>query len=324
MRALPMLVLVLLSGCALRQTSAPRANYKPIAPPDCDPDRNPVAIDAVLAAGSAGMTTYFALLATGAIQPSDPTINAGGTAVVLGGISVGLVVSALVGLSRTSKCRAAWAEWEPESKRRAVVVKVQQQQVEDSAQAEYAASMEKVLAEERAAEAARAEKQREEEAANLADAEALAKARAPLEALDGYQTARWGMSRSEILRLFPRATLNQNRLSIAGPVSGLQAVTTFLFAQNQLTDVVIGFERSSKTRSDQDLFEILQAALEEKYGPSEDEGVALGHARYWKGSKTEIMLRDRVASPGLTSAASIQYSSVALADLRERIDKKDL
>ena len=69
--------------------------------------------------------------------------------------------------------------------------------------------------------------------------------------------------------------------------------------------------------------EIMQLALEKKYGPSDDLRPALGRAHAWRGIETLIRLLDTLASSNLFHAVTLQYESKALSGLREDIGDKD-
>lgn len=140
-----------------------------------------------------------------------------------------------------------------------------------------------------------------------------------LEALDGYQTAKWGMSKAQVKKLFPKSKIDGARLALVGKVAGFDATTVFLFAKDKLTHVNVLFKPSSNVRGADDLYNVLEAALAKKYGDPRCGDSGLGNGCMWIGPRTGILLKDRMASTSLTAAAVIEYVSVELRELQDEI-----
>lgn len=145
---------------------------------------------------------------------------------------------------------------------------------------------------------------------------------------EGYQKTLWGMSRRAVKKLYPRASGDKAIISVGGAVADLPAETSFYFAQDRLTDVIVRFRPVGKTRSEGEALEALRAALTEKYGELDDlERSALNGdpTISWSTEKTMITLQQNSVS--VFDRLTLTYSSTELAFLRAKLNdqaKKDL
>lgn len=318
-----------LPSCSLIRSRAPEANYSGDVEPKCELSYGPPITDTLFAGAFLGATALVTVATVNSqVNPSSPNASAPNLAalvvgIVASGASTALFgASAGVGYSRRGSCSDAWAlhreklaeiqqaDWESLQKQRAL----QEQERQAAAERARAQDERDRIENERLEEERRAERDR-------AQAE-LARRTAALNALEGFQSTKWGMSVASVRRLYPQARLSGARLTFKGETAGFPSQTTFFFVDDKLTDVVVSFERTTKVRSDDDLMVVLADALSTKYGPAEDGGAALGRDQIWEGQRTKILLADRIASKNLFDAVTLQYSSVHLADVHERLDEK--
>ncbi|MFP2897575.1 hypothetical protein [Corallococcus sp. 4LFB] len=84
---------------------------------------------------------------------------------------------------------------------------------------------------------------------------------------EGYLESRWGMSRSEVSRLFPKAQPEQAMLAYASETAGLKTLHVFMFVDDALSAVSILSDELRST-GDQYLadYEKLHSLLVRKYG----------------------------------------------------------
>lgn len=140
---------------------------------------------------------------------------------------------------------------------------------------------------------------------------------------DGYQKARWGMTRSEVRKLFPGARGDPKDKAIVqliGETASLPSETMFYFAADRLTDVHVRLKPIGRMRSEREGFNALRDILIEKYGEpildrsDDDRGVA-----QWQTDKTTIAI---VLDPlSVFGRLMILYAGKEVAHLRPTLGR---
>lgn len=118
---------------------------------------------------------------------------------------------------------------------------------------------------------------------------------------DGFQDTRWGMSPEDVKALYPKAwmTSPQGDLRVTTQVAERSATLGFVFVQDKLAAVSVGFDLAASLR---DEFNALSRALGAKYGEPElnkDTAAAAADRLWWieaRNRSTESTARLRESS----------------------------
>ncbi|HLL83355.1 MAG TPA: hypothetical protein VK420_11910 [Longimicrobium sp.] len=109
---------------------------------------------------------------------------------------------------------------------------------------------------------------------------------------EGYQKARWGMTKSDLKRRYPGLRGRKNVLWYPTTVAGYRAVTSFHFRDNALIRVIVAFRPRGGEKGEPDCFDHVRDALIEKYGaPLPEEGISA-----WETEETRIELVHNTAA----------------------------
>jgi hypothetical protein len=112
---LPVALGLALHACSLNQVAVLPPGYKPYKEPVCSTDRVPAVVDGTLATLMAGAAVV------GGVSPRPDTVTPESNLVgIVGASALGALfaISSGVGFFRTDQCNAAYAQWEPERRRR--------------------------------------------------------------------------------------------------------------------------------------------------------------------------------------------------------------
>lgn len=141
---------------------------------------------------------------------------------------------------------------------------------------------------------------------------------APIDKLNGFQKAEWGMAAPKVRSLFPGSQLASKKpgeMLVFVPktrVSGFDADLIFQFDKaDRLKIVIVNFS----TRDDlpREIFSPIRQALREKYGePAREAEAGLGTSLLWMGERTMIGLTlDPLAIRPKPSVAIMYFSRSA-------------
>jgi hypothetical protein len=311
--AAALLTLALMQGCSLSRVQPLRSGWRPTAAPECTTDKTPVRLDrnwaVVLGLGGAAFSLGAANIIPTRYSNREP-FGAAAAGFLIPAVLLG--TSALVGNNRVNQCVVAEEQW-----------------------AEATREREKANA---LAEAARKAAQEKVEAKQIETADAAVSppplTQSTYRSNEGYQQARWGMSRDEVQAIYPQANERGGEFGFLGEVAGYETATGFGFSDGMLALVSVSLRGGSLTTAERmRAFSDLKSLLTQKYGAPrqdalrrtdsdplgliQDESTAIltGQAErfaIWELAESRIILRAKRGTGGIFVA--VLYTSTKLFD----------